>query len=69
MRYFHVGKTIRSIANAMHGRRFHPKEMSGYMLRDIGFIDGRPPVQESGFAETDARSRSFDRLALTPYPS
>ena len=69
MRYFHAGKTIRYIANAMHGKRFRPEEMSDYMLRDIGFIDGRPPVSESGFAETDARSRSFDRLVLTPYAS
>jgi hypothetical protein len=69
MRYFHVGTTIRFIANAMRGNRFRPEEMSDYMLRDIGFIDGRPPVAENGFTAADARSRSFDRLAVTPYAS
>lgn len=69
MRFFHIETTIRSIANSMRGKRFRPEEMSDYMLRDIGFIDGRPPVAENGFAAADARSRSFDRLALTPYAS
>jgi hypothetical protein len=69
MRYFHVGTTIRSFANTMRRNRFRPEEMSDYMLRDIGFIDGRPPVAENGFAAADARSRSFDRLALTPCTS
>lgn len=69
MRYFHAGKAIRFITNAMRGNRFRPEEMSDYMLRDIGFIDGRPPMAESGLAAADARSRSFDRLALTPYSS
>ena len=60
-------KPLRSFANAMHRKRLNLDEMSDYMRRDLGLIDGRPPVCGEGFAETDARSRSFDRLALTPY--
>ena len=69
MRYIHAGKTIRSIANALRSRRFNIDDMSDYMRRDIGLVDGRPTLCRGGFAEADARSRSFDRLAMTPYAS
>jgi hypothetical protein len=68
MRYLPIGKTARFFANALRRKQFNIDEMSDYMLRDIGFVDGRP-VCGSGFAEADARSRGFDSLALTPYAS
>ena len=69
MRNIQAGKAIRAIANALHRRRFNVDEMSDYMRRDIGLIDGRPVLCGDGFADADARSRSFDRLALTPCAS
>jgi hypothetical protein len=69
MRYFYAGKTIRLIANALRGKRFNVDEMSDHMRHDIGLVDGRPVLCGGGFAETDGRSRNFDRLALTPYAS
>ena len=69
MRYFRSRKAIQSIANVFRGKRFHPEAMSRYMLSDIGFIDGRPPVCEGGFAAADARLHRFDQLVLTPYAS
>jgi hypothetical protein len=69
MRYIQAGKTIRSIANALHRKQLNADEMSDYMRRDIGLIDGRSTLCGDGFAESDARSRSFARLALTPFAS
>jgi hypothetical protein len=66
MRYVQAGKAIRLIGNALRRRQFNVDEMSDYMRRDIGLIDGRPSLCGDGFAETDDRSRSFDRLALMP---
>ena len=42
MRYFHAGNVLRSFANAMRRRRLNLDEMSDYMRRDLGLIDGRP---------------------------
>jgi hypothetical protein len=69
MRYFHAGNAMRVFINAMRRRRLRPEDMSDYMLRDIGLSDGCPALCEGGFAETDARSLSFARLAITPYAS
>jgi hypothetical protein len=44
-------------------------DISDYMRRDIGIVDGRPTICGNGFAETDARSRGFDRLAQTRFAS
>lgn len=68
MRYLHAGKTIRSFANALRSKRVNVEEMSGYMQRDIGLVDGRPPAY-GDFAEIDGRSRRLDLLTLTPYAS
>ena len=65
MRYFHARKALRSFANAMRRKRLNLDEMSDYMRRDLGLIDGRP-LCGSGFAESDGRSRHLDRLAMTP---
>lgn len=62
MRYLRAGKTIRSIANVLHRKRFQFDEMSDYMRRDIGLADG-------GLAEADARLRHLDLLTLTPRAS
>jgi hypothetical protein len=69
MRYIQAGKAIRSIAKALHRRQFNVDEMSDYMRRDIGLVEGRPTLCGDGFADTGSRSRSFDRLALTPCAS
>jgi hypothetical protein len=53
----------------LHRRQFNVDEMSDYMRRDIGLVDGRPVLCGDGFADTGSRSRSFDRLALTPCAS
>jgi hypothetical protein len=66
MRYLYPAKAIRSIANTLRGRHLNVDDLSDYMRRDIGLIDGRPTVCGAGFAEDNASSR-FDRLALTPY--
>jgi hypothetical protein len=68
MRYFHAGKALRSFANAMRRKRFNVDDLSDYMRRDLGLIDGRPVTCGAGFAEDNARSRSFDQL-LTPCAS
>ena len=68
MHYLHAGKTIRSFANALRGRRVNVDEMSHYMQRDIGLVDGRP-AEYVDFIESDSRSRRLDLLALTPYAS
>ena len=65
MRYFHAGTALRSFANAMRRKRLNVDEMSDYMRRDLGLIDGRP-TSGSGFAENDGRSRRLDFLAMTP---
>lgn len=69
MRYLAIGKTARFFAKALRRKQLNVDEMSDYMLRDIGFIDGRPTLCAGGFAEADARSRGFDGLAITPYAS
>ena len=66
MRYFHAGKAIRSFANAMLRKRLNVDDLSDYMRRDLGLIDGRPAAC-GDFAEGDGRSRRLDLLALTPY--
>ena len=65
MRYFHAGNVLRSFANVMRRRRLNLDEMSDYMRRDLGLIDGRP-TSGPGFAENDGRSRRLDFLAMTP---
>ena len=69
MRYFHAKSVMRLFANAMRRRRLRPEEMSEYMLRDIGLADGGPALCDGDFAGADTRSRSLDRLVLTPYAS
>ncbi len=69
MRYLHAGKAIRFLANALRSKRVNVDEMSDYIQRDIGLVDGRPTLCGEGFAEDNAHSRSFDRLALMPYAS
>ena len=68
MRYLHAGKTVRSFANTLRGRRVNVDEMSHYMQRDIGLVDGRP-AGYADFIESDSRSRRLDLLTLTPYAS
>jgi hypothetical protein len=68
MRYLHAGKTIRFLANALRSKQVNVDEMSDYMQRDIGLVDGRPAVY-GDFAENDSRSRRLDLLTLTPYAS
>jgi len=64
MRY-HAGKAIRS-SSAMRSKRLNVDEMSDYLRRDLGLIDGRS-MCGSGFAQSDGRSRRLDLLAMTPW--
>lgn len=64
MRSIKAGKVFRSIANSMQRKGLNVDEMSDYMRRDIGLIDGRPACG-LGFAESDGRSRRLDLLILT----
>jgi len=66
MRYFHAGKAIRSFTSAMRSKRLNVDEMSDYLRRDLGLIDGRS-MCGSGFAQSDGRSRRLDLLAMTPW--
>jgi hypothetical protein len=68
MRYFHAGKALRSFANAMFCKRLSADDLSDYMRRDLGLIDGRPAAC-ADFAEGDGRTRRLDLLTLTPYAS
>ena len=65
MRYFHAGKAIRSFTSAMRSKRLNVDDMSDYLRRDLGLIDGRS-MCGSGFAHSDGRSRRLDLLAITP---
>ena len=65
MRYFHAGKAIRSFTSAMRSKRLNVDEMSDYLRRDLGLIDGRS-MCGSGFAQSDGRSHRLDLLAMTP---
>jgi hypothetical protein len=65
MRYFHAATAIRSFTSAMRRKRLNVDEMSDYLRRDLGLIDGRP-MCGSGFAQSDGRSRRLDLLAMTP---
>ncbi|MEP9386668.1 hypothetical protein [Mesorhizobium sp. KR9-304] len=64
MRYIKAGTVFRSIANSLRRRGLNVDEMSDYMRRDIGLIDGGPACG-AGSAEFDGRSRRLDLLALT----
>ena len=68
MRYIQAGKTIRFLANALRSKRINIDEMSGYMQRDIGLVDGRPG-DHGDFVADDNRSRRLDLLTLTPCAS
>lgn len=66
MRYFHAAKTICSFANSLRSKRLNVDDLSDYMRRDLGIMDGRS-WHGSGFAESDGRSRRLDLLTTTPY--
>ena len=68
MPYLHAGKTIRFIANALRSKKVNVDDMPGYMQRDIGLVDGRPPAYWS-FVKGDSRSRRLDLLILMPFTS
>lgn len=68
MRYLHAAKAIRSIAKTLRGKRLNVDDLSDYMRRDLGILDGRSR-HEAGFAESDGRSRRLDLLTLTPFAS
>lgn len=68
MRYLHPAKMVSSLANIMHRKRFNIEEMSDYMRRDIGLLDGSSR-HDTAFADGDGRSRRLDLLILTPFAS
>jgi len=61
----------RSVLAALRGsrrKRLNVDELSDYMRRDLGLVDGRPAAS-GDFATSDSRSRRLDLLTLTPYAS
>lgn len=54
--------------NGFSRKRLNVDDLSDYMRRDLGLVDGRSTLY-GGFAAGDARSYRLDRLALTPYAS
>lgn len=72
MRYANPAHTLARTAfaalNSLRSRRLNVDDLSDYMRRDLGLIDGRPAGSED-FAASDGRSRRLDMLTLTPYAS
>lgn len=72
MRYAPSAQTIARTAfaafNGFRSKQLNVDELSDYMRRDLGLIDGRPAAS-ADFAENDGRSRRLDLLTLTPYAS
>jgi phosphatidylserine/phosphatidylglycerophosphate/cardiolipin synthase-like enzyme len=69
MRYAHnIARTAFAALNALNRRHLNVDDLSDYMRRDLGLIDGRSVVCE-GFAANDGRSRRLDLMTLTPYAS
>jgi hypothetical protein len=73
MRYAHSAKVLARAAfgavNGFHRKRLEVDDLSDYMRRDLGLIDGRSTLC-GGFAAGGGRSRSsLDLLALTRYAS
>lgn len=69
MRYAHaIVRTAFAALNGFHRKRLNVDDLSDYMRRDLGLIDGRPAACED-FAENDGRSRRLDLMTLTPYAS
>ena len=69
MRYANVfARTAIAALNGFRRRRLNVDDLSDYMRRDLGLIDGRPAAC-GDFAENDGRSRRLDLMTLTPYAS
>ena len=69
MRYANAfTRTAFAALNGFRRKRLNVEDLSDYMRRDLGLIDGRP-VACGDFAENDGRSRRLDLMTLTPYAS
>lgn len=68
MRYLRAARMVRSLANTVRRKQFNVEEMSDYMRRDIGLIDGASR-RDKAFVDGDGRSRRLDLLILTPFAS
>lgn len=70
MRYVRSARTIVRTASAafsgFHRKRLEVDELSDYMRRDLGLIDGRSRY-DSGFAQSDGRPMRLDLLTITRY--
>ncbi len=67
MRYFHAGKALRSFANAMRRKRLNVDEMSDYMRRDLGLIDGQPACDAETSPKATAAPAASISWRMTPY--
>ena len=63
-----LARTAFTALNGFRSRQLNVDELSEYMRRDLGLIDGRPAAS-GDFAASDGRSRRLDLLTLTPYAS
>jgi hypothetical protein len=63
-----IAKTAFAALNGFRSRQLNVDELSDYMRRDLGLIDGRP-ASCGDLAADDGRSRRLDLLTLTPYAS
>lgn len=61
-----VVRAASAVLNGFRSKRLNVGDLSDYMRRDIGLIDGRETACEN-VAEGDVRSRRLDLLAITPY--
>lgn len=61
-------RTASAVLNGFQRKRLNVDDLSDYMRRDLGLLDG-PPRYGSGFAESDGRSRRLDLMTLTPSAS
>ena len=61
-------RTAFAALNGFRSRRLNADDLSDYMRRDLGLIDGRP-AGSGDFAASDGRSRRLDLPTLTPYAS
>lgn len=69
MRYAHaIARTAFATLNGFRRKRLNVGDLSDYMRRDLGLIDGRPAAC-GDFAASDGRSHRLDLLTLTPYAS
>ncbi len=57
-----------AVFNGFHRKRLNVDDLSDYMRRDLGLLDGRSRCDD-GFAESDGRSRRLDLMTITPSAS